>query len=122
MKFNYILNAYNIIEYVEYPADESKSTFEIPDGQEVYVGYSTIIDGVFCSNEDQYLKAQEAHTAIEQAIQERDNILQWFKDNDWKVNKFVLGEWLIERKEWQAYLSERKAKRARYDELTAIIG
>lgn len=42
--------------------------------------------------------------------------LKWLADNDWKVNKRMLGEWAEDDERWLAYLEERKAMRAQYDE------
>lgn len=53
---------------------------------------------------------------------EIDEIQQWFIDNDWKVNKIVVGEWEKDDIRWIEYLKERNSKRERLDELNAIIG
>ena len=53
-----------------------------------------------------------------------DELLQiqsWFKKNDWKVNKIVIGEWSQDDPRWQEYLKERAIKRARQDELLLMI-
>ena len=48
-------------------------------------------------------------------------IQYWFKKNDWKVNKIVIGEWSQDDPRWQEYLKERAIKRARQDELLLMI-
>lgn len=53
---------------------------------------------------------------------EIDEIHQWFIDNDWKVNKIVVGEWETDDIRWLEYLKERNINRERLDELNAIIG
>ncbi len=55
------------------------------------------------------------------AERQRETVLQWFLENDWKVNKLVLGEWSKEDPRWLAYLSERKTKRAEYDAASAVL-
>ena len=55
------------------------------------------------------------------AERQRDSILKWFSDNDWKVNKHTLGEWSNEDPRWLAYLSERKTKREEYDAASALL-
>lgn len=45
--------------------------------------------------------------------------LKWLADNDWKVNKRMLGEWAEDDERWLAYLEERKQMRAQYDEAIA---
>ena len=49
-------------------------------------------------------------------------ILQWFADNDWKVNKRALGEWAEDDERWIAYLKERQAHREAYDRAIDLIG
>ena len=48
-------------------------------------------------------------------------IQKWFSDNDWIVNKIIVGEWTTDDERWINYLAERKAKRARQDELLLIV-
>ena len=50
------------------------------------------------------------------------NIKQWLLENDYKVNKVFIGEWESNDKRWTTYLSERKTKRTRQDELKALLG
>lgn len=45
------------------------------------------------------------------------SIRKWFSDNDYKVNKIMLGEWTSDDARWLEYIKERKIKRARQDEL-----
>lgn len=59
---------------------------------------------------------------IAKAKQELKEIKSWFSSNDWKVNKIVIGEWSQDDPRWQEYLNERAIKRARQDELIAILG
>ncbi len=54
-------------------------------------------------------------------IKELNQIKQWFKDNDWKVNKVVIGEWDKSDGRWLEYLKERTIKRARQDELNTLL-
>ena len=51
------------------------------------------------------------------AIIELEQIQHWFAQNDWKINKVFIGEWELTDSRYVEYLNERKAKRARYDEL-----
>lgn len=48
-------------------------------------------------------------------------IRTWFSQNDWKINKIVIGEWETTDDRWTSYLAERAIKRARQDELLKII-
>lgn len=53
---------------------------------------------------------------------ERNGILTWFRNNDYIVNKIVLGEWEKTDARYIEYLEKRAEKRQRYDEITALIG
>lgn len=57
----------------------------------------------------------------EQAEKVRTEVLAWFAENDWKVNKFTLGEWEINDPRWTSYLAERLEKRAAYDAAIEIL-
>lgn len=48
-------------------------------------------------------------------------IQEWFKENDWKVNKISLGEWSETDERAIAYRAERLAKRNRQDEINALL-
>jgi hypothetical protein len=48
---------------------------------------------------------------------EKADILQWLADNDWKINKVVVGEWEVTDLRWTNYIKERQEKRKRLDEL-----
>ena len=58
---------------------------------------------------------------VASATQEKAEILKWLADNDWKVNKIVLGEWLEDDERVVGYKSERAIKRARMDVLDLIL-
>jgi hypothetical protein len=53
---------------------------------------------------------------------ELTGIQQWFVDNDWKPNKIITDEWTTDDPRWIQYLSEREIKRARQDEINALMG
>lgn len=55
------------------------------------------------------------------AQEELWEIQKWFSDNDWIVNKIVVGEWTTDDERWLNYLAERQVKRKRQDELLLII-
>ena len=67
--------------------------------------------------EEQKEKAKARATAREK----RANALRWLTDNDWKVNKRMLGEWAEDDERWLTYLAERAKVRAEYDEATAAL-
>lgn len=53
---------------------------------------------------------------------ELKEIDKWLGDNDWKINKIVVGEWTTEDSRWKAYVDERITKRSRRDEIVALLG
>lgn len=55
------------------------------------------------------------------AKEELMQIKSWLSDNDWKVNKIVIGEWDSDDIRWEEYLNERALKRARQDELNELL-
>lgn len=58
---------------------------------------------------------------VKRLLKEKDEIQAWFARHDWKANKIVTGEWTTEDERWQAYMEQRKAKRARLDEINAEL-
>ena len=48
---------------------------------------------------------------------EQADILQWLADNDWKVNKVVVGEWDSNDARWVEYKQQRASYRKRLDEI-----
>lgn len=58
---------------------------------------------------------------INKAKVELEDITSWFKENDWKVNKVITGEWNVADIRWKKYLEERETKRRRQDELSEIL-
>ena len=55
------------------------------------------------------------------ASRKREAALKWLSDNDWKVNKRMLGEWAEDDERWIAYLSDRAKARAAIDDAEAIL-
>ena len=58
----------------------------------------------------------------QQRAQELLEIEQWFVENDWIPNKILVGEWETTDPRWTTYLEERAVKRARRDEILALLG
>ncbi len=58
---------------------------------------------------------------IHDARHEYEDIKAWFSENDFRVNKYVLGEYTDETQSWKAYKEERAIKLARIRELETII-
>ena len=80
-----------------------------------------IRNGYKPTKEDYLAVMDEQQKTLILAQEELWEIQKWFSDNDWIVNKIVVGEWATDDKRWLNYLAERKLKRARQDELLLII-
>ena len=53
---------------------------------------------------------------------EKEQILSWLRENDWKVNKVVLSEWEATDPRWVEYKEQRAVKRARLDKIKEALG
>ena len=80
-----------------------------------------IRNGYKPTKEDYLAVMDEEQKTLILAKEELWEIQKWFSDNDWIVNKIVVGEWTTDDERWLNYLAERKVKRARQDELLLII-
>ena len=80
-----------------------------------------IRNGYKPTKEDYLAVMDEEQKTLILAKEELWDIQKWFSDNDWIVNKIVVGEWTTDDERWVNYLAERKLKRARQDELLLII-
>ena len=89
----------------------------IPDRKE---GYDLYFDGdVFTQRENpNYAKELEKHNLKE----ELRVIQKWFYANDWHCNKITCGDWTETTEDWLNYKAERNEKRARQDEIFALLG
>ena len=55
------------------------------------------------------------------ASRKREVALKWLADNDWKVNKRMLGEWSETDERWLAYLADREKVRATIDAAELVL-
>lgn len=62
-----------------------------------------------------------ARTALIDVLEELNDIIKWFEQNDWKVNKILLNEWPEGDVRRTEYLKEREQKRLRRDELNKLL-
>lgn len=70
-------------------------------------------------------KKPEALTLKEQKLSlenEKEEILSWFRGNDWKFNKVFIGEWAETDPRWLEYKEQRAVKRARLDKIKEALG
>jgi hypothetical protein len=77
---------------------------------------------IFRIEKIEYTEEQIAKTkAMNEAGAKKAKALKWLADNDWKVNKRVLGEWEEEDPRWQEYVEGRIKARADIDEADAVL-
>ncbi len=80
-------------------------------------------NGTLVSNHNyaEYVTEQEARKQKVAYRKELNEIQVWFKENDWKPNKIITGEWTEDDQRWKDYLQERTIYRARQDELNELL-
>lgn len=150
MKVKYLLNSNNVIiamqyvvvhnaksktcynlvaENVELPPNPTYKEFEIDNVDKIHLGYSQYISGIFYENLDKYNKylqevkqAEQKQEQVNAIKQEMASIISWLNANDYIINKHTLGEYTDTDIRWVNYLSERKTKLARYNELEKVLG
>lgn len=75
--------------------------------------------------ENEYIEARKSNQIENKGKQsiyiELSQIKKWFVETDYYINKIVTGEWTTDDSRWQNYLAERTIKRARQDELNALL-
>ena len=118
MKYYAQIKNNRIIDFTTGPVLDSvkKYLIEIDTEEPINIG-DTYIDGVITHNNNYPTFSKDKINYRK----ELNSILKWFADNDWKINKIVIGEWQQNDQRWQEYLTERAIKRARYDELILKI-
>ena len=80
-----------------------------------------IRNGYKPTKEDYLAVMDEQQKTLILAKEELWEIQKWFSDNDWIVNKIVVGEWTTDDERWINYLAERQVKRKRQDELNQTL-
>lgn len=80
-----------------------------------------IRNGYKPTKEDYLAVMDEQQKTLILAKEELWEIQKWFSDNDWIVNKIVVGEWSTDDERWINYLAERQVKRKRQDELNQTL-
>ena len=63
---------------------------------------------------------KERAKTMNEARAKKAKALKWLSDNDWKVNKRMLGEWVEDDERWLTYLADRAKARADIDDADAI--
>jgi hypothetical protein len=106
------VKSYNFLPTFEYTNEKEINQKE----EELFLRHFPFIK--YVSGEFVFDKSKEEKVIEKQKlIFEQQEILKWFQDNDWIINKAFLGEWTKEDPRWLLYLQERQFKRNRLDNL-----
>lgn len=111
----------NLTSNLPHSVIEKLTLIKIHDDSRIYNNFSTYENGVFKENREAFLKAQQEKEFKKKAERELREIQNWLNDNDWKINKIVIGEWETTDERWLKYLEERTQKRARRDEILSQL-
>lgn len=112
-----ISNSKKLIDMTKYIEISEEQYNEIQEKQNQ--GYEAVFT---ISGNDLSVTYKEPVVDSKQAYKtEMDAIKQWLNDNDYIINKHVLGEYTDTDTRWLNYLAERKAKLERYNELEVLL-
>lgn len=106
----------DIAPYIEITEQERKQP--LPDKYSHYA----VVDGKFTIVTRETTDEEAARDALIAKTKRLAEISKWLADNDWKVNKIVIGEWEDTDPRWIDYLTQRKAMREEQDLLNGIGG
>lgn len=101
----------NIAPYIEITEEERRQ--RLPDKYSFYA----VRDGKFVIVRREPTETETSRDLLAAKQKRLKEIDDWFKENDWKVNKLFLGEWKVTDRRWVEYLSKRAALRKEHDEL-----
>jgi hypothetical protein len=94
------------------------------DGKQIKVKHLKTIEEFAKENGFKVVtKKPETLIQKETKVELQNELLQikkWFLDNDYKVNKVIIGEWQDTDPRWIKYKKERSIKRARQDEINKL--
>lgn len=102
----------DITPYIEITEAERRQP--LPDKYSYYA----VIDRKFTIVKRKPTEVEIAKDKAEDKAKRLAEIDNWFKANDWKVNKVFLGEWEATDTRWVEYLTKRAALRKEHEELT----
>ena len=116
MKLNYEVNENNqIIGYRSIPFIPTQPFIEVPSENIIHIGISTVIDGVFYENEEEFEAAQAVIRARNAILTEIATLKRSLANTDYESLKFAEGEMTAE--EFEPYKTQRHLWRLRIREL-----
>jgi hypothetical protein len=107
--FVFIYNFEPTFEY-EYEVEVNQEVVDLFDKEFPFIKY---VNNEFVLDTNK----KEIILNNQRVYDEKQLILNLFKEHDWIINKVFIGEWTKEDPRWLAYLQERDTKRQRLDEL-----
>lgn len=112
-------------KFVEGLEADNETTFKVsfvPAVERGEVLYFNPYAQTFYSEKHEVTEEQkERAKTMSEARAKKAKALKWLADNDWKVNKRMLGEWAEDDERWLAYLADRAKARAEIDEADAVF-
>jgi hypothetical protein len=107
---------------LDYPIEDENMFIEVVE-EEFHKTFSTIVNYAWMVKDKKLVNERYQEDEVNELLQlELEQIQIWLKQNDWKPNKITTGEWTTDDPRWIQYLSEREVKRARQDEINALMG
>ena len=113
-------------EFAEGLTADNKTTFRTSSGlfpmeKDEVLYYNPETDTFHTEKVEITEEQKERAKAMGEARAKKAKALAWLADNDWKVNKRMLGEWEETDERWLAYLADRAKARAEIDEADAVL-
>lgn len=105
---------------------DNKTSFKVanvPNVERDYIlHYNPETEEFYVSRKSEPTEEQKAIAkAKAEARAKKAKALKWLADNDWKVNKRILGEWSENDERWLAYLADREDVRADIDDADYVL-
>jgi hypothetical protein len=95
------------------------------DGNEILIATTISIEDYAKENGFKIVNTKPKELASKELKVDLENeliqIKKWFLENDYKVNKVIIGEWEDKDPRWLEYKKERAVKRARQDEIGGLL-
>lgn len=105
----------NTPDYIEITEEERRQP--LPDKYSFYA----VENDKFVIKKREVTEHELLKDEIQYARQRLLEIKNWFSENDWKVNKIIVGEWKTDDMRWKRYLSVREVVRKEQDLLNEKI-
>lgn len=121
MKYTYELDSLKRFKYLKPAEDGDTPTIEInkADFRNIICGFHGLVNGQI--KEVGFTNEEKQTSLNHQLTHEKEEILKWLADNDWKVNKIIVGEWAKDDPRWIEYITQRQEKRTRLEQIESVL-